>query len=199
MPGKTSSEATRGQNELEVHAAVFQSLLPLVQREHAGISGLIRKEFVGEEAVHAAAVIPHDEHVLVCRIVLFAPGNEITEGLGIAHGCARLLIDEFKAFLRVRIPLKLVCADVQPQILGVPFLAAAGLDDEMYIVRRSRFGDFPQVIGTARFGSGVALEVRTAHIEEYGPGVVRGRGGRCRASGSAAPGRYEQHNNKKDC
>ena len=156
-------EAAVGQDQFKVHASVFQGLIPFVQSEHAWISGLIRKELVGEKPVRTAAVVPHDEHVLICRIGLFSPGNEVAQGFRIAHGRTGLLVDELEAFRCVSIPLQLFSADVKTEILCLPLLAAAGLDDEIDIFRWGRFRALRQVIGGTRIGRGIALEVAAAH------------------------------------
>ena len=139
-------------------------------------------------------MIPEDEEVAVCGVVLAAVLDEFGEVRGIGHG------GRAKVVLQ---PLQSTGADAVDLVDGVghdvvlPGLAAAGQDDEVDLVGETGLGHLAQVGGRhAVFG----LQIRAAHVDHDGDGVlaaaerrdalvaVAGRDGRGRRRGLRGSG-----------
>ena len=125
----------------------------------------------------AAAVIPEGDRHLVCGIVFIGKGQEIIQGLGIAHIGSLLLTHQLQALAAVHPALEL--GGIHQLIL--PHIGAAGLDNYLYIFGQLHFQHFLQVSGGK---AAVCLQVTAAQIPVHCPAAVAQYiGRRCAASG----------------
>ena len=114
-------------------------------------------------------MVPEHEHVMIGGVVLHAPCQEVGERVRVAHRRARLLVLEEQLAVVHLVALDLRGVD---QVV-LPFIGASRLQHERGALREIGFLQLDDVVGGI---AGLAFQVRSAHVHEHGPGVVRADG-----------------------
>ena len=146
-------------DEIEFHTAVRQGLVDLCQTHGAAGTELL---VIAVAADTAAAVIPEDQGIPVGGELVGTPTDEGGEGVGIRHGYAAQILFQTHHPLTGHLP-DLIGLAAENVVL--PLLAAAGVDDQVYILDDFRIQHFLQVPGS-HLAAG--FQVGAAEVEHQG-------------------------------
>ena len=113
-----------------------------------------------------AAVIPQDKGIAVCGEILAAVAYKFRKGVGVVHGLAAHILLNALYILRHYLPY-LIGLIADNGVL--PFLCAACVDKDIYLVRKLCFAHFKDIRGCC---GAVRFKVSSAEIDHYGKAVV---------------------------
>ena len=126
-------------------------------------------QLIHDQAAHrSAAVVPHDQHVMVRRALLTAVLDKGSQGLSAAHRSQRLFIHKLQPCKRACKALQLVRGDLDSQVIAVPLLRTARLHDQIHLFVGICLQDLPEIVCRA---AAVSLKIRAVQIEHDRPGI----------------------------